>query len=106
MLINDLSQLTTIPEAYLEKLTKKVEVCLCDQALEQVLAGEEIIKIDIGIGDILLKLYDEEIKYKFIPSERFKKELTSVVVNKENLLAKTLEKNLAVKITKTYKDLL
>lgn len=106
MLTEDLSTLTTIPKQSLDNLIKKAEICIVDQALEQVYQDKTILELDIGIGKLLLKLYDSEIKYKFIPSDKFNSMLSTTIFTKENTLAKTLEKNLVSKITKTYKDLL
>lgn len=106
MLIDDLSTITTIPKDVLIKLVKKAQICVSDSLVEQSLANQEIFEIDISVGKILLKLYDDDLKFKFIPNDEFKQQCYNAIVNKENLLSKTVEKSLVTKITKVYKDLL
>ena len=105
MLLDDVATITTLPKDALVKLVKRAEYCISDSIVEQVLQGKDIIEIDITIGKILLKLIDDEVKYKFIPSDEFK-DLVKQSMNGHNTLSDTLEKNLVTKVTKAYKDLL
>ena len=105
MLVDDLATITTIPKEALVKLLKRAEYCLSDSIVEQRLNNNEVIELDIGIGSILLKLVDEDIKFKFVPSDDFR-QIVKTSFNGENSLSNVLEKNLVTKVTKAYKDLL
>lgn len=105
-LIQDLSTLTTIPEDALLKLKDKIIWVICDSAESELLSGEGLIKVDLGIGTLLLSISeDDEILYKFIPSANLEDALKETFINKKNPLKLKLEKLLANKIIKTYKDM-
>ena len=100
----DLSTLTTIPKNTLQKLNQKVEWIICNSIYEDILKNEKLTKIDLGIGLLLIENQEEEIKYKFIPSQRLEQSIREVYIDKKNPLQLELEKTLANRIINTYKD--
>lgn len=105
-MIENLSTLTTIPKKHLERLLNKVFLCIGDAVEEIVLKNEKLTEIDIGIGTLVISIYDDMLKYKFIPNNRLDKVVKSTVVEKKNSLTREIDDNLANKIINVYKDML
>lgn len=105
-LTRDVSKLTTIPYATLNKL-KDIEVaCIGHNVYEGVLKNEEQVTINVGIGELIVKINPEEIRYKFIPSSHLEETIRSSVVNKESPLVQKIEGKLRDKVMNVYKELL
>ncbi len=104
-LIKDLNILTTIPTASLDKLEDKVIWLICDNLTESIIKKEKVAEIDIAIGKLIIKIDEENIKYKFIPYKKLEENIKSVVVNGKNPLEIVIEENLSTKFINTYKDL-
>lgn len=105
-MIENLSTLTTIPKKHLERLLSKVFLCIGDAVEETVIKNEKLTEIDIGIGTLVISIYNDTLKYKFVPSNRLDKVVKSTVVEKKNNLTREIEDNLANKIINVYKDML
>ena len=101
----DLSELTTIPQTNLEALCDKAIWCICDAVDENLIESNPITEISIGIGKLVIKVDDEGIKYKFIPSKQLESGVKKVVIDGENPLTKALESSIVSKIINAYKDL-
>lgn len=105
-LIKDLSLITTIPESALNKLVDKAVWCICDSLQDTKLEEKNLTTIDIGIGKLLILDGEEDISYKFIPSQILEESIKSTLIDNKNPLKLTLEKTLIDKIMKTYKDII
>ena len=105
-LIEDLSVLTSIPRDALDKLSKKCVWVICDDLEDCELENDNLVSINIGIGNLLISNGDETIKYKFIPSKELEKGIRETVVDHKNPLKFVLEKTLADRITNTYKTII
>lgn len=105
-LVEDLSKLTFINEPRLEHLGKIATACICEEFTETILAEKTIMDYDIEIGRLIIGIQNDEIKYKFIPSENLKNSLVSSLKGKRNSLEVKVEKSLVSCIENTYKDLL
>lgn len=106
LLIEDLSKLTTIPIRSLDALFNKSEWIICNAVEDAKLQHEGIAKIDVGFGVLLIKIDDENVKYKFIPSTTLEANITKTINSGKNPLLSQIEDKLAAKIENTYKDLL
>lgn len=104
--LEDLSVLTTIPKDTLNNLFKKINLCICDEVQDSSLKNEEISKINIGIGYLIISNSEDQIKYKFIPSEDLENNVKETLIEGKNPLQRTLERNLVNRILKTYKDII
>lgn len=102
-IVDDLSKLTTIPRDKLDKLVEKVKYIITDAVCENSVKVN--IDLDIGIG-ILQIINTDCIRYKFKPSPKFEKAIYEAIVNNKNILQDTLEKTLAQRITRVYKDII
>ena len=103
-LINDLSTLTTIPIVSLNDLVKNSIYCICDSLEDAKLGNEEVTEIDIGIGTLTIKLKDNRVQYRFIPSKQLESNITSTIIEGKNVLVATAEENLVDRITNAYKN--
>lgn len=100
----DLSTLTTIDESVFTKLSNKVEWCISDGIEKAILNKEDIINIDLDIGILMINLKNNEIKYKFIPSQKLEKTIINTVLNEKNSLILNIEDSLISKLTNVYKN--
>lgn len=102
----DLATLTTIPLASVQKILSKFQDCICynvQQSLENI---NEYIDLDIAIGKLIIKLDEDKICYKFIPSKSFENDLLITINTGECPLIGKLENSVSEKITAAYKEFL
>lgn len=104
--VKDLSVLSTIPEKILMKLLEKVNYVVCESIEEAIIEGDEVVSLDLGIGNLVIKLSEDGIRYKFIPSKKLEENVKDTFIYRQNLLEKTLEELVVNRVTNTYKDLL
>lgn len=105
-LTQDLSAITGIPKLTLDNLVEKADTCIAHSLYETFLKKEVLTEIDIGIGMLYIKLEGNQIKYKFIPSEKLEQFISFSLVNKESPLILDAEKALKTRVEKTYKELI
>ena len=92
-LIKELSTLSTVCDAVAEAMSENEY-------------DDKSIDIDIGIGKLSIGYVNDDIVYKFIPSESLETSVKQAVLNGRNLLEDTLEKSFVDRITNVYKDLI
>ena len=105
-IVEDLSTLTTISQTTLNKLVKQTDYIICDGVHESILKNENITTVDIGIGTLLIKVGEEEIKYKFIPSNTLENTLIWTIDNHESPLVSKIESTLKDRVFNVYKELI
>lgn len=105
-MIESLSALTTIPKKHLDKLLNKVYLCIGDAIEEALIENKNMSEIDIGIGTLVVRFDTNNIYYKFIPNQDMTNTIKSTIVNKQNMLTRTVESNLVNRIVNVYKDIL
>ena len=104
--LNDLSDLTQIPLLTLQKLEEYKSLCISHEVFSQLQSGENVSRVDIGVGVVTIKISEDGIRYKFEPSPRLERDIVCVVENNCSPLATAVDTSLQKKIEKTYKDLL
>lgn len=104
--LNDLSIITTIPQATLVKLMDKLNWCICNSVEESILKSETITEIDLGLGKLILSVENNFLEYKFIPSIKLESNIIKTIKEKKNPLIHQLESSLADRIVNTYKDMI
>lgn len=102
--IKDLSVITTIPYHTLQKLFDKLCWVVCDGVQASELDHEEFASIDIGIGTIDIAVKDDQIQYRFVPSNKLEDSVRETLVSKKNPLQINLEEALVKKIVNAYKE--
>lgn len=100
----DLSTLTTINESVFTKLVNKIEWCISDGVEKAIKSGENQVNIDFDLGTLMINFDNEQIKYKFKPSQKLEKVVTNTVINERNDLVLNIEESLISKLTNTYKN--
>ena len=104
--LEELSTITGIAKNGMLKLFDNMQLCICNDALESLHSGEEICELNIGLGKLLLRVDDDEILYKFIPSNQLEKQLIDTIKNDSSPLIAQAENYLCKRFTNTYKELL
>ena len=105
-LLHDISTLSCIPQLTLENICKLAEKSIADAVLETLLSKEDISSIDIGIGILNIKIEENSIKYKFIPSKKLDSIINYSITNKVSPIVASLDDSLNKRIKSTYKELL
>lgn len=101
----DLSILTTIPVATLDRLVNKASLCIADSVEKCIYDKSDKCEIDIGIGTLTISLANDLIKYRFTPNQTLENLIKTTVVDEKNPLENVLEESLVNKIQNIYKDL-
>lgn len=104
-LAKDLSDLTSIPEKYLNKINTSKLYIINDGVYNSIKSSKCVEEFDIGIGTLVIGVEDNLIKYKFIPSNELDNSLKSTIKSNKNILELSLEKSLVNKVSELYKDL-
>ena len=105
-LIEDLSILTNVQEATLRKFLPTSIYCIGHAVHEGQKTGEEVTCIDIGFGELHIKVQGDLIKYKFIPSTELENTVSKTVLTNTSPIALKLDNSLQTKIDKAYKDIM
>lgn len=105
-LILDVSKLSNIPSATLSKIQDLEKILIAQYISESILTDQETTEIDIGLGKLLIRVSDSEIKYKFIPSKALDQQLINTVNSKTSPLIDKLENSIQEKIMRTYKEMI
>ena len=105
-LVNDISSITGIQQFTLEHLVDKCNLCICHDVFESVYCRNDTCEIDIGIGILYIKLEDDMIKYKFIPSKKLEESVRTTVSTGVSPLIETVEDTLKSKVENAYNRLL
>ena len=104
--LEDLNVLTTIPLTALQALKDKGIDCIAHSVLENVLSKNPLTELDIGIGILYIKLEDDSIKYRFIPSKKLEDTVASTILTKQSPVISRVETALKEKVESTYKNFL
>lgn len=105
-IIDDLSTLTTIQKAPLDRLADLSSKIIAHNLYEDLSNKETTSETNIAIGSLLIKVEDNEIMYKFVPSSKFENLIRNTVIDNKSPLTGTIEKSIFEKIEKAYKDLM
>ena len=102
-LIEDLSELSTIPQSSLNSLFDKIRLCISYQASD--LIKEDVVGVDIGIGTLYISKNGDELHYKFIPTSALDESVRRSINGNVDLVRKC-EDLLVDRIVNVYKDLI
>ena len=105
-LFSDISSLTNVSEDILKQLSKTSTYCIGHTVYENTISGEtNLHEIDLGIGTLYIKVDDEQIRYKFIPSKQLE-EAVSHGAQKRSPLAIKVNEKLREKLESTFRGLI
>ena len=104
----NISKLSTIPVKSIEQLSRYINSIHSHDLVTQMMDDKStnIFEIQLFEGTLMLQVIDDNIKYKFIPSEEFSKAILDTVLSKKSLLVNDLDKKLQRILQKAYKDVL
>ena len=102
--INDLGTYTKIPNKILNELTHKLNLCIGSAIHDAILNKEEIVIINIGIGNLSVNLAD--MQCKFIPSKDLKQAIKNSLNSKVDPLELQLEQALTDKLISICEEVL
>lgn len=103
--VTDVSELTNIPMSTLNELINIAELSIGHNIYEKQLGVENTMKVDIGIGVIVIRVESDKIMYKFVPSEKFETKIVDALNNKD-VLRIHLCNSLNERIESTFRRLL
>lgn len=104
-LIEDLSEVTSIPLVLFNKLTSTSEDIVCHDVFESFYEHNSVTEINLGIGKLQIYINEDAITYCFVPSNSLEKKLVDVVTNQKDPIITHLEESLTEKILNRYKEL-
>lgn len=105
-ILDDICKITTIPTASMNKLFDKIGYCIANSIYEAYVAKRNIVEVNIGIGNILVEIQNNNLIYKFIPSNKLEKNIIESIRSNKNPLDIQLEETFVNRILNTYKDML
>ena len=101
-----ISLLTTIPKDAIDNISDYISFVHSHDICTQLKEGVEYIKLDLFEGNLYISIdSDDNVHYKFIPSEDFDKLVVNTILSKESTLVNTATAKLKSLLTNTYKDL-
>lgn len=103
---DDLSKLTNIPSTLLDKLLDKSRAIICDDILDASLDNSCVIDIDIGLGTLTICTEDNQLRYRFTPSNILSENITATIIDLKSPIKDTASSTLASKIQGAYEELL
>ena len=105
-LTKELTDLTCIPEKLFEKLSNNVKFLILQSLQETLIKKEAVCEINLGLGELLISLEDDELRFKFIPSKDLEKDILKTIETEQNPMEKILSNNMVKTLERTYKELL
>lgn len=106
VLVNDISNLTTLSVRLLEKLNKTSITIIGHAVYESLLEGGCDTHVDTGYGTLTIHVDAESIRYRFVPNKELERVVMKTVTTKTSPLKVALDKNLSDKLQNTYRELL
>ena len=105
-ILDDICQLTTIPTASMHKLFDKIGFCVANAVYEGYLNKQTVVETNLGIGNLLVSIENNQLVYKFITSAKLERNIIESIRKNKNPLDIKLEETFANRILNTYKDML
>lgn len=104
--LSDLSTLTFIPKASLDKLMNQIPYIICQSLLESKLNNDNHVIANLGFGQLELVYTDDELLYKFIPNKKTETMFINTLISGESPLETKIEDGVRHRIMNVYKELL
>ena len=105
-IIEDISVLTDVSTNNLKKFVNVANFAIGHAVYESICSHDDIVSIDIGIGELRVKHEENKIYYKFIPSKDLEKLIVDTVVNGTSPMITKVDSKLQEKIDRAYKELI
>lgn len=105
-MIDQLNAITSIPIASIEKIIDREIAIIADSVYKAHKNKEKTVLIDVGIGKLNILISNDELKFKFIPSNALKHSIMDSINLGISPITDRLEIRLKEKFDVLYKDLL
>ena len=105
-LIDDLVLLTDVSEATFKKFSNLTNYIVGHAVHEHDCEGAEVTIIDLEIGELHIKVSDNSVKYRFVPSKELDLMICNTINSGISPIVTKLNTGLQEKIDKAYKELL
>ena len=105
-LIDDVETLTNVSEKLLKKFIPVINYSISHAVHEEQCQQHPVTEVDVGIGQLHIKVEDTGIRYRFVPSKELEKLILQTVCSRTSPIITKLEHNLQEKIERSYKELL
>lgn len=105
-LINDVAKLTDVSSKTLAKFIPVSNYSIGHAVHESWCRQSDLTEIDLGYGELHIKIDDNGIRYKFIPSKELEKILVKTITTKQSPIIDKIDKDLQEKIDRAYKELI
>lgn len=103
-LLEDVAALTDVSENTLRKFMPVITSSIGHSIFEGLCRNENIIEVDIEIGRLILKVEDEGVRYRFVPSKELEKTIVTSIKTHSSPILDKLETNLQQKLDCAYKE--
>lgn len=105
--IKAMSALTGMPVNFLSQLFRLNMLVVSDELYTQVKEGSDIKRISLNTyGEVRLSVENNNLIYKFIPSDEFNGVVRKTILEDKNLLEEKLEEKVVKRIYGNYTDFL
>lgn len=104
-IVDDLVILTNVGKIVYTDITETILSIISYDIIESIKNKEDTVKIDIGIGILILSNKENKIKYKFIPSPKLENTVLNSYKSFNNLEFK-IDKSLSQRIKNAYEELI
>ena len=104
-LFSDISTLTNISPEVLESVLSKCYSIISHDVAEASIENNTCVKIDVGIGTLVLTNTNENVIYRFEPSEKLQEIVIKAFDTKNSDLTLKVDDTIGKRIKSIYKDL-
>ena len=102
ILNKDLSELTGVDKQILDKLVCNINYCICNYIEKSMLDNEQVCKINIGIGILILKISNDSMQWYFTPSKDLESNVVTALESQQNPLTPVITKKLIDQLLNFY----
>jgi hypothetical protein len=103
---NDICTMTNIPKNSLINLFRKFESIIVDDVYQTQLKGDDISMIDLQIGTLYIQIDNDEIHYRFKPSDKLDSSIRETLKTGNSPVVTELGRCIQQSIFNVYKELL
>ena len=105
-LLDNLKILNKINENDLLSIVDYIEDIISSNISRSLQNGENEISIDLGIGEIIVRIFSDSMYYNFRPSKSLENKVAKSSIEGTNYLAESMDEKISLKLYKIYRELL
>lgn len=104
--LEDISTLTSVSENTLKKFIPVINYIIGHGVHEALCEKTEYVNIDLEIGELHIKIEDDSVRYRFVPSKDLEYLICNTIKTKQSPIMSKVDYDLQQRIDKAYKELL